>query len=110
MTRHIVLLGDSIFDNALYVPRGMSVTEHVRQLLPTGDRVTMIALDGAKVASVFRQLERIPSDATHLVVSAGGNDALWMAGSLFSQETADIRSAMRHIAELLTRSLPTTNA
>ena len=101
MTRHIVLLGDSIFDNGLYVPGGPSVLEHVRRILPDGDRATMIALDGATVSSVFRQLERIPNDATHLVLSAGGNDALWMAGNIFSQETTDIRSSLQRIAELL---------
>lgn len=61
----------------------------------------MIALDGATVSSVFRQLERIPNDATHLVLSAGGNDALWMAGNIFSQETTDVRSSLQRIAELL---------
>lgn len=101
MTRHIVLLGDSIFDNGLYVPGGPSVIEHVRRILPNGDRATMIALDGATVSSVFRQLERIPNDATHLVLSAGGNDALWMAGNIFSQETTDVRSSLQRIAELL---------
>lgn len=59
----------------------------------------MIAFDGATVASVFRQLERIPDDATHLVLSAGGNDALGMAGYLLSQPSHDVRSALERIAE-----------
>jgi hypothetical protein len=101
LTRHIVLLGDSIFDNALYVPGGPSVVEHVRRILPSGDRATMLALDGATVSSVFRQLERIPDDATHLVLSAGGNDALWMSGNIFSQSTDDIRSSLQRIAEMV---------
>ena len=61
----------------------------------------MIALDGATVSSVFRQLERVPDDATHLVLSAGGNDALWMAGNIFSQSTEDIRSALQQVAGLV---------
>lgn len=69
MARHIVLLGDSIFDNALYVPGGQSVLEHLRGAMPKGDKATMVALDGATVSSVFRQIERIPDDATHLVLS-----------------------------------------
>lgn len=101
MARHIVLLGDSIFDNALYVPGGPSVIEHIRRILPAGDRVTMIAMDGATVSSVFRQLERVPDDATHLVLSAGGNDALWTAGNIFAQESTDVGSSLRRIAELL---------
>ncbi len=101
LTRHIVLLGDSIFDNAMYVPGGPSVLEHVRQILPSGDSASLIANDGAIVSSVFRQLERIPDDATHLILSIGGNDALWMAGNIFSQETTDVRSSLQRIAELV---------
>jgi hypothetical protein len=33
-------------------------------------------VDGAIIDDVHRQLTRVPGDATHLVVSAGGNDAL----------------------------------
>ncbi|MCC6510037.1 MAG: SGNH/GDSL hydrolase family protein [Pirellulaceae bacterium] len=102
MTRHIVLLGDSIFDNALYVPGGPSVIEHLRRALPKSDKATLIALDGATVTSVFRQLERIPQDATHIVLSAGGNDALWMAGNIFSQPTTDIRSSLQLVAQAVT--------
>lgn len=101
MSRHIILLGDSIFDNALYVPGGPSVIEHVRRMLPVGDRATMIALDGATVSSVFRQMERIPDDATHLVLSVGGNNALWTAGNIFAQESTDVRSSLQQIAEVL---------
>ncbi len=61
----------------------------------------MIALDGATVSSVFRQLDRVPDDATHLVLSAGGNDALWMAGNIFARESKDVRSSLQQIAELL---------
>lgn len=73
---HVVLLGDSIFDNAAYVAGGPDVVTQLRALLPGGWRATLAAVDGAMVADVARQLARIPADATHLVVSAGGNDAL----------------------------------
>ena len=33
---HVVLLGDSIFDNGRYVPGGPSVIEHLRKALPAG--------------------------------------------------------------------------
>ena len=36
---------------------------------------TLLAVDGAIASDVRRQLERLPEDATHLVVSVGGNDA-----------------------------------
>ncbi len=73
--------------------------ESVRKVLPKDDRATLLALDGAKVLSVFYQLERIPADATHLVLSVGGNNALWMAGSVFSLPSSDVRSSMQKIAE-----------
>jgi hypothetical protein len=84
---HVVLLGDSIFDNARYVPGGPSVIEHLRRSLPSGWRATLLAVDGSVASGVARQLERLPSDATHLVVSAGGNNALDHS-SLILQETA----------------------
>ena len=73
---HIVLLGDSIFDNAAYVPGGPDVVKQLRGVLPTGWSASLLAVDGAVIDSVARQLSRLPTDATHLVVSAGGNDAL----------------------------------
>lgn len=73
---HVVLLGDSIFDNAAYVAGGPDVVAQLRSALPDGWSATLCAVDGAVVADVERQLARLPRDATHLVVSAGGNDAL----------------------------------
>ena len=69
---HIVLLGDSIFDNGAYVRRGEpDVVRQLRDKLPAGAKATLAAVDGATTAGVARQLERLPADATHLVVSAG---------------------------------------
>ena len=73
---HVVLLGDSIFDNAAYVRGGPDVVAQLREALPDGWRATLAAVDGAVITGVSRQLARVPPDATHLVVSAGGNDAL----------------------------------
>jgi hypothetical protein len=73
---HVVLLGDSIFDNGAYVAGGPDVIAQLRPLLPPGWSATLCAVDGAIVDDVARQLARIPADATHLIVSAGGNDAL----------------------------------
>ena len=77
---HIILLGDSIFDNARYVPGGPPVAKQLQELLPRGWRVTLLALDGAVVADVADQLAQVPVDATHLIVSVGGNDALEHSG------------------------------
>jgi hypothetical protein len=79
---HLVLLGDSVFDNAAYVPGGPDVVAQLAALLPSGWRATLRAVDGAVIDDVPRQLARLPTDATHLVLSVGGNDALRHAGLL----------------------------
>jgi hypothetical protein len=48
----------------------------VRGTLPPGWQATLLAVDGAVVAGVARQLGRLPDGASLLVVSVGGNDAL----------------------------------
>ena len=73
---HVVLLGDSILDNGAYTGGGPDVVTQLGRLLPAGWAATLAAVDGAVASSVPGQLARIPRDATHLVVSAGGNDAL----------------------------------
>ncbi len=73
---HVVLLGDSIFDNAAYVPGGPAVIDQLRALLPEEWAASLLAVDGHVTADVETQLENVPKDATHLVVSCGGNDAL----------------------------------
>ncbi|AUZ88390.1 lipase [Arthrobacter agilis] len=73
---HVVLLGDSIFDNGRYVDGGPDVVEQVRAVLPEDWRATLLAVDGDVTSGVPRQLRSLSPDATHLVVSVGGNDAL----------------------------------
>jgi GDSL-like Lipase/Acylhydrolase family len=73
---HVILLGDSIFDNDRYVPGGPSVIQHLQRNLPPLWRASLLAIDGSVAGDVARQLARLPPDATHLVVSAGGNNAL----------------------------------
>jgi len=74
--RHVVLLGDSIFDNAAYTRGAPDVVTHLRTLLPPGWQATLRAVDGATTSQLAAQLARVPPDATHLVISIGGNDAL----------------------------------
>ena len=108
---HVVLLGDSIFDNAAYVRGGPDVHAHLGAILPAGWRATLAAVDGAVIADVPRQLAHVPADATHLVVSAGGNDALGHADLLdrparSSGEVLDrLADAARGFAERYARML-----
>lgn len=80
--KHIVLAGDSIFDNAAYVGGGPDVIRQLRAILPGGWQATLNAVDGAVISGMAAQLHALPGDATHLVVSVGGNDALAAAGVL----------------------------
>jgi hypothetical protein len=73
---HIVLLGDSIFDNRSYTGREPDVITHLQGLLPPAWRATLLAVDGATTSGVPSQVRRVPQGVTHAVVSVGGNDAL----------------------------------
>ena len=73
---HVVLLGDSIFDNAAYTRGGPDVITQLRGLLPAGWRATLGAIDGATTEDFGRQIAALPRDVTHIIVSLGGNDAL----------------------------------
>ena len=73
---HVVLLGDSILDNGAYTGDGPDVITQLRTLLPRGWTATLLAVDGSVAAGLVAQAARVPRGATHLVVSAGGNDAL----------------------------------
>jgi hypothetical protein len=86
--KHIVLLGDSIFDNKYYVDGGLDVVSHLRQQLPAGWKATLRAVDGNVADDVHGQIINLPDDATHLIVSAGGNDALLNAGILQMRATS----------------------
>ncbi len=118
---HIVLLGDSIFDNKVYVGAEPDVIAHLRRIIPADWRATLNAVDGAVVENVGAQLSRIPADATHLVVSVGGNNALMNADVLqlkansaaevlnvLANRAGDFESQYRRMLEnVLRRGLPT---
>lgn len=91
--RHVVLLGDSIFDNARYVDGGLSVIQHLQKALPTAWQATLHAIDGDVASDVLNQVANIPCVATHLVISAGGNDALG-AVELLRQPVQSILEAL----------------
>lgn len=73
---HAVLLGDSIFDNGVYVPDGPAFVDQLRAALSDEWKVSLLAVDGHGTVDVEAQLTGLPHDSTHLVVSCGGNDAL----------------------------------
>jgi hypothetical protein len=95
----LILLGDSILDNGAYVDEGEEVSSQLRRRLSSRIDVELLARDGAVIAGVARQLEQLPASATHLLISAGGNDALQMAEVL----TAGAKSVADALSLLATR-------
>lgn len=85
---HLVLLGDSIFDNGAYVAREQSVRDHLLLTLPSDARTTLLAVDGDVATDVLVQAGKIPIDTTHIALSVGGNDALGSVGSLMAPLSA----------------------
>jgi hypothetical protein len=94
---HIVLLGDSIFDNASYVRGGLDVIAHLRQQAPPDWKATLNAVDGSVVDDVAGQVDGLPGDTTHLVVSAGGNDAL-MNADILQQKASSAAEVLDKLA------------
>ena len=75
--KHIVLLGDSIFDNSSYVnPGELDVPNQLKSLVGQDYKVTNLAVDGHVTRHIKTQLNHLPSDTTHLFISVGGNDGL----------------------------------
>jgi lysophospholipase L1-like esterase len=120
---HVVLCGDSIFDNHAYVNAGEpDVARQVRERLPQGSRATLLARDGDVTAGVEAQLRQLAGDATHLFISVGGNDALGHYDMLASpassfaevlDKLAEVGRAFEAryramLASALSRGLPTT--
>jgi hypothetical protein len=118
---HIVLLGDSIFDNQAYVGKEPDVITHLQAMIPQDWQATLKAVDGSVVENVSGQLPDSPADATHFVISAGGNNALMNADilGLNVNSSAEVFSALsdrgsdfedyyrKMLKTVLERNLPT---
>ncbi|MEE8271433.1 MAG: SGNH/GDSL hydrolase family protein [Alphaproteobacteria bacterium] len=79
MGTHLILLGDSVFDNAAYVLPGQAdVAAHLnRKLARRGWSTDLRAVDGHMTFNIDRQVAQTPvPDGAIFVLSVGGNDAL----------------------------------
>jgi len=97
--KHIVLLGDSIFDNAAYVNGGLDVIGHLKSILPPDWKATLLAIDGSITTDVIGQISKIPESASHLIVSGGGNDGLSRADVL-QEAAAYVATAIDKLAAI----------
>jgi len=94
---HLVLLGDSIFDNGAYTGGKPDVIAQLRQILPPEWKATLLARDGATTEGIPAQLARLPADATHLILSVGGNNAL-MQQHLLQARAATVAEGLAVLA------------
>lgn len=98
---HLVLLGDSIFDNRAYVAGGPAVIDQVQRAVPADWQASLLAVDGNTSVQVPDQLKRLPSDCTHLVLSAGGNDAIRCLDAM-GTPASNLMGALGSLSKLLT--------
>ncbi len=98
MNKHIVLLGDSIFDNQAYTAGEPDVVTHLRILLPSPWQATLRAVDGATTNQLKAQCSHFPPDASHAVVSIGGNDAI-MNSDLLATPVASTSESLLLLGE-----------
>jgi lysophospholipase L1-like esterase len=73
----IVLIGDSILNNNMYVPVGKSVADNIKLL--HGNNIIIGAKDGATIDTCYQQFTMnniINSENYFLFISIGGNDIL----------------------------------
>ena len=84
---NIVLIGDSVLNNANYVPSEKSVVDILKTKT---QKVFNFAKDGATISDCYGQLDKIPTALnttdTYVFISAGGNDILNKRGQLDSSE------------------------
>ena len=80
----ITLIGDSIFDNKVYVGSQKSTIERLQEALPSHE-CELLAVDGAVTRDITNsQIDRISKDTNVIFVSTGGNDALHHSDILYS--------------------------
>jgi lysophospholipase L1-like esterase len=85
---HVVLIGDSVFDNAAYIGGGPDVSAQIAAALPVSWKVTRNAKDGSETKEALSQLTKLPRGASLIMVSIGGNDALHHLGMLSEKATS----------------------
>lgn len=96
---HLILLGDSVFDNQAYVAPGQAVATQLQRLMQPGGQLSLLAVDGHVSEDVSTQLRHFPPDASHIALSVGGNDALGCLPAL-QADCANVLQALESLAGL----------
>src|SRR5215813_11976433 len=97
--KHLVLLGDSVFDNKAYLNGGLDVITHIRRQIPAEWKASLRAIDGSVVENVRKQTFDLPDDATHLIISVGGNDAI-LSADILQQKAVSSAEVLDKLADI----------
>ena len=97
--KHVILLGDSIFDNGSYVPGEQPVIEQVKAILSKEWNASLLAVDGDVTLDVLQQFTKLSRDATHLIISCGGNDAL-RSVDVLNERVTTVGEALNRLSEV----------
>jgi len=99
---HVTLVGDSVFDNLVYVHPEPDVQQQLRGILPDGWKVTLSAIDGSVTDDVSMQLKGLPKNVSYIVVSVGGNDGLQSMSLLF-EEVSSVAEGLGLLGKVVAR-------
>ena len=83
-----------------YVAGAPAVIDQVQKTVPVGWKASLLAVDGDTSIQVPDQINRLPSDCTHLVLSAGGNDAIGCL-DLMGTPASNVMGALGTLSKML---------
>ena len=107
---YVILMGDSVLNNANYVPTGKSVYDILKTKL---SNVLNVSRDGATINDLYGQLDKIPMDLnkseTYIFISIGGNDILNKRSELDSNDVMRLFNTYMDFLKALRTKLGSVN-
>lgn len=106
----IILLGDSVLNNAIYVPPDQSVEAYLKQYT---NNLYNYAKDGATIPDIYSQIEKISLQfnkiTSFLFISAGGNDILNKSKELTEDQINALFKQYMDVIQAIRKKLPSIN-
>ena len=107
---NIVLVGDSILNNANYVSPGLTVYDLIKS---KHENVQMYAADNSAIKDVIKQVENMPNKFntknTYIFVSAGGNDILNLSIHQDEESTKNLFNMYLLLIKAIKQKFPNAN-
>lgn len=97
---NLILVGDSVFDNRDYFAGVPAFIDQVQSSIAPDWKATLLAVDGNTSVQVPKQLNTLPTDCTHLVLSAVGNDAIGCL-DLMGTPVPNLMGALGNLSKML---------